>query len=341
MRTTIQADKLKNLFQAYRDRNDSAFFKIAENIISDELAANHFHAATALQQALGKGRGGLMSNGVKITELMPVPPKDRRNGEDLLWLTDTPVSPVVFFSPEAEMKVARVLEEQRSGNALRKHGYAPKSKLLFWGPPGCGKTLTAQYIAAELGLPLATVRLSAVISSFLGDTAAHLQRILSRANSAPMVLLLDEADALAKNRDDPNDVGELKRVVNSFLQALDSFSSPRSVLIAASNHQYLLDPALWRRFDDVVEFSLPELRQRQGYLAHLLSGVRVEGSLQEVARKMTAMSYSDIEKLTIDAVKTMILRREDTFRAQCLLMELQAWKRSIQKAKKRNGAKSK
>ena len=340
MRTTIQADKLKNLFQAFRDRNDPAFVRIAEGIISEELAANHFGSATELQRALGKGKEG-MGNSAKVAELAMIPPKDRRNGEDLLWFVDSPTLPTVFFSPDTQEKISRVLEEHRRANVLRKHGYAPKSKFLFWGQPGNGKTLTAQYLAVELGLPLGIIRLHAVISSFLGDTASHLHRILSRANSTPMVLLLDEADALAKNRDDPNDVGELKRVVNSFLQAVDAFSSPHSILIAASNHQYLFDPALWRRFDDVIEFPPPEAAQRQEFLKFLLNGVPIEGALAEVATRMASLSYSDIQRVTVEAVKTMILNEGDTLQTQNLLAELQAWKKSVQKAKKRNGARAK
>lgn len=339
MRTTIHSDKLKGLFQAYRDRNDTAFMRMAEGIISEELAANHFSSATELQRALGKGKD-MTGNTGRITELTALPPKDRRNGEDLLWFVETVTAPTVFFSADTNDKIARILEEHRRANTLRKHGYAPKSKLLFWGPPGNGKTLTAQFLAFELGLPLGIVRLNAVISSFLGDTASHLHRILARANTNPMVLLLDEADALAKNRNDPNDVGELKRVVNSFLQALDAFCSPKSILVAASNHQYLFDPALWRRFDDVIEFPPPEAKQRRAFLNYLLNGVPVEGGLAEVSRRMTSLSYSDIQRVTVEALKTMLLNERDALKAEIVLAELQVWRKSVLKAKKRIGAKA-
>jgi SpoVK/Ycf46/Vps4 family AAA+-type ATPase len=337
MRTTIHTEKLRNLFQAFRDRNDSGFARIAEGIISEELAANHYSAATDLQRALGKGKED-MSNGAKITQLAALPPKDRRNGEDLLWFVDTQVAPVVFLSPGTQKQLSRVLEEHRRQLVLQKHGYSPKTKLLFWGPPGCGKTITARYLAAELGLPLAVVRLDAIISSFLGDTASHLQKVFARANSTPMVLLLDEADALAKQRDDPNDVGELKRVVNSFLQGMDGFTSRRSILIAASNHQYLFDPALWRRFDDVIEFGLPDLPKREAFIKYLLNGIRFEGGLRDAAAKMAPLSYADIEHIVVEAVKTMLLADGETVQTKHLLTELQTWKASVQRAKKRAGA---
>lgn len=336
MRTTIHTEKLRNLFQAFRDGNDSGFARIAEGIISEELAANHYSAATDLQRALGKGKED-MSNGAKVTQLAALPPKDRRNGEDLLWFVDTQVPPVVFMSPVTQKHLSRVLEEHRRQQVLQKHGYSPKTKLLFWGPPGCGKTITARYLASELGLPLAVVRLDAIISSFLGDTASHLQKVFARANSTPMVLLLDEADALAKQRDDPNDVGELKRVVNSFLQGMDGFTSRRSILIAASNHQYLFDPALWRRFDDVIEFGPPDLPKREAFIKYLLNGIRFEGELRDAAAKMAPLSYADIEHIVVEAVKTMLLADGESLQTKHLLAELQTWKVSVQRAKKRAG----
>lgn len=314
--------------------------RVAESIIAEELAANHYNSATELQRALGKD-GEPMANGLKLAEASVISPKDRRNGEDLLWMSDSTAMPVVIFSPDTERKISRVLEEHRRGDVLRKHGYTPKTKLLFWGPPGCGKTLTAQYLAHEVGLPLGIVRLNAVISSFLGDTASHLHKIFTRVNSSSMVLLLDEADAIAKHRDDPNDVGELKRIVNSFLQALDAFSNTRSILIAASNHQYLFDPALWRRFDDVIEFPYPEAQQRQALLKYLLNGLHFEGEISGLVEKMSTLSYADIEHIVVEAVKTMLLADRKTLCARDVIAELQTWKKSLRTAQKRDGVQKK
>ena len=338
MRTMIDADRLKLLFQSFRDRNDSVFLRTAESIIAEEVAANHYDSAKDLQRALGKGRE---SNGQKLSEVTALSPKDKRNGEDLFWLTNSTVAPFVIFNPCTERKVSRVLEEHRRNNLLRSHGYTPKTKLLFWGPPGCGKTLTAHYLAYELGLPLGIVRLDAVISSFLGDTASHLHKIFTRVNSTPMILLLDEADALAKRRDDPNDIGELKRVVNSFLQALDAFSSTQSILIAASNHQYLFDPALWRRFDDVIEFPFPDSSQRQSFLKFLMNGLHFEGGIAELAQKMSSLSYADIQRVVVEAIKTMLLTDRETLFTKDIVEEFQAWRRSIRAAQKRNGVQKK
>ena len=187
----------QNLFKAFRDRNDSAFFRIAEGIIAEELAANRYSVATDLQRALGKEKKAMGTVPTKWQNSRPCRPKTKGTAKTScgsLIKTAT----VVFFAKPTELKISRLLQEHRRAAVLRKHGYSPKTKLLFWGPPGCGRTLTAHYLAYELGLPLGIVRLNAVISSFLGDTASHLHKVFARLKSTPMVLLLDEADALAK-----------------------------------------------------------------------------------------------------------------------------------------------
>lgn len=341
MRTLVSSDKLRTLFEAHRDRNEQAFERAASSIISEELAANHHASATELRRALAGTPNVEHKNGGRHREMRSVP-KDRREGEDLLWMQDSSVSPEqVTLAADTASRVARVLEEHRQRQRLLSHGYRPKSKLLFWGPPGTGKTLTAFLLAHELGLPVGVLRLSTVISSFLGDTASHLQRIFSRASASPMVLLLDEVDALGKNRDDPHDVGELKRVVNSFLQAMDAFRAADSILIAASNHQYLLDPALWRRFDDVVPFTMPELEQRRLFLKRLLSGVRFTGSVSQLASQMTRLSYADIERVSVEAVKTMLLEDRETLSSRDILAELRTWKSAVHGARRRPGARPK
>ena len=151
-----------------------------------------------------------------------------------------------------------------------------------------------------------------------------------------MVLLLDEVDAVGKNRDDPNDVGELKRVVNSLLQAMDTFNSSKSIIIAASNHQYLLDPALWRRFDDLIEFSLPGKTEREIYLQRLLNGVNFDGSLEYIVKNMSSLSYADIQRITVEAIKTMILEGRENLQSRDISEQLKAFKKVTSEAKIKN-----
>jgi AAA+ superfamily predicted ATPase len=332
MLTAIDLDKLKLLFQSHRSGNETEFFQAAEAIILSQLAANHHSSATDLKKALGAQVPRNTSSSLSVL------PKDRRNGDELIFIDESAFRPeMLVYSEETSRSICRVLTEHRNRAKLAHYGYYPKAKLLFWGPPGCGKTVTARYIASELGLPLGVLRLSSVISSFVGDTAAHLQRVFVRASSTPMVLLIDEVDAIGKNRDDRNDVGELKRVVNSLLQSMDTFGSRGpSLLIAASNHQYLLDSAVWRRFDDVVEFRMPEPSERQKFLEQLLNGVRFKGRISELVRATRAMSFADIERVAVEAVKSMILEGRELLLSSDLLEEARRYKGSVWKAQMRN-----
>ncbi|MDQ5827071.1 MAG: ATP-binding protein [Chloroflexota bacterium] len=327
---TVANKHLIKLFEAYREGDDPAFHKTAESIIAEELAANHQGFAKELKKAIGNGHSGKPA---RAGDLM-VLPKDRRDGEELVRLQKSLVdSTKIILAKETGGKVKRALDEHRHRNQLAAYGYNPKSKLLFWGPPGCGKTYTAFYLAHELGLPMGVIRLNALVSSFLGDTAFHLQKIFDFASSTPMVLLLDEVDAIGKERDDRNEVGELKRVVNSLLQALDTFNQGTSIIIAASNHQYLLDEALWRRFDDVVNFPIPAEAERVVHLSRLLSGVDFAGSPRVLARKMEAFSFADINRVVGEAVKTMILEGRRQLTNKDVVGQIDSYKKGIAHAK--------
>ena len=301
---------LKRLFQSFRDEDDATFYKVAETLIAEELVANHHAVARDLKRALGESKEASrkLSNGTGTSNELKTLPKDRRSGDELVTLQYSTVDQTkIILGNQTRARVERILEEHRQRKNLALYGYTPKTKLLFWGSPGCGKTFTAQYIAYELGLPIGIVQISSLISSFLGDTASNLERIFKLANSTPMVLLLDEVDSVGKSRDDPNDVGELKRVVNSLLQVMDMFNSNHSIIIASTNHQYLLDPALWRRFDDVLNFPIPGKAEREQYIKTLLNGVHFEGSVANLAKSTSSMSYADIKKVVVEGVKTMIL----------------------------------
>ncbi|HVX13832.1 MAG TPA: ATP-binding protein [Pirellulales bacterium] len=336
-RGMTHADRLLTLFKAFRERNDEAFYRAAEAIIAEELTANHHSQARELQKALSNGEERPLSRPVNGLSVLP---KDRRFGEPLVSVIEPRMDANrVMLMTESRNQLDRILQEHGQRLKLAKYGYLPKTKILFWGPPGCGKTLTAHWLASELQLPLGVVRLNALITSFLGETASHIQRIFDMAQTTPMVLLIDEADAVAKDRDDQNDVGELKRVVNSLLQAMDSFRSAESIVIAASNHQYLLDNALWRRFDDVILFPVPTTNQTKSFLSLLLNGVNLSGKLDSVVRTTQSLSYSQIERGVVEVLKTMIMEDRTEVRTADIADYFKKYKTLIRTARTRGGPK--
>jgi SpoVK/Ycf46/Vps4 family AAA+-type ATPase len=180
-----------------------------------------------------------------------------------VFMPDPPI-----LDPDLRRRIEQVAAEQGHLAALEKQGLGPTRSLLFVGPPGVGKTMSARWLASLLDRPLVTLDLATVMSSYLGKTGANIRSVLEYAKSVSSVLLLDEFDAVAKKRDDEGDVGELKRLVTVLLQEVDDWPST-SLLIAATNHGDLLDPAVWRRFDDVLEFRVPSHDERTAALLNL------------------------------------------------------------------------
>jgi SpoVK/Ycf46/Vps4 family AAA+-type ATPase len=228
----------------------------------------------------------------------------------------------IVLAPEVASRIERIVEEFRAQANLARHGLSPKSRLLFVGPPGCGKTLCAEILAGELGLDLLHARFDGIVSSYLGETASNLRRVFGYASQQRAVLFFDEFDALGKRRDDPQEVGELKRVVSSFLQILDAHPRDRMV-IAATNHEGMLDDALWRRFDEVLFFGRPSVEQLVSLMNLRLQSVRKRSvDLTAFANEMAGFSFADAERVCVEATKAMILRGLKEMGADLLSNEL-------------------
>ncbi len=214
---------------------------------------------------------------------------------------------VLEFEPSwpltIENALKRVVEERIKASELRLAGLEPIRSLLFKGPPGVGKTLACQWLARELKIPLLTLDLATVMSSLLGKTGSNIRSVVDYAKSFPCILLLDEFDAVAKRRDDESDVGELKRLVTVLLQSIDEWPST-SLLVAATNHPELLDPAVWRRFDMQVSFDLPDI---QAIMALLYSEGIEESISAALSRSFDGMSYADIRRSLLSCKKQAVL----------------------------------
>lgn len=212
----------------------------------------------------------------------------------------------IVLREDNKATLLEVIREFRSSSVLRAHGLRPRSRLLFIGPPGGGKSITAEALALELGIPLARIQLATVVSSFLGETSRNLEAIFSFCRHGSWVILFDEFDALAKERSDKSEHGELKRVVTAFLQLLDNFKGD-SIVIAATNHPTMLDNAVWRRFDEVIDFPLPNQPEREQLLDLKLRGVPHRFSVEEMVKSLDGQTHAEIELLCQFALRRMVL----------------------------------
>jgi SpoVK/Ycf46/Vps4 family AAA+-type ATPase len=302
---------LRQLIKAGASGDSDAFRRASEAVIQDERQKQHHLLANDLEQMLyGEYLKPVKQSGRSV---LPVPPVDKERGLPLLDIRQAqrPLEEMVL-SESSNTAIEELLEEHRRADVLRSFGMKPSGKVIFYGPPGCGKTLAAEVIAFELDLPLAIVRLDALVSSFLGETAANLRKVFDFIAEYPMVALFDEFDAIGKERADSGEHGELRRVVNAVLQMMDAYQG-KSLILAATNHEQILDSAIWRRFDETIDFPLPNTEQIQQILSLKLRGVRSQFELDEkpLLDLFSKRSGADIERIVRRAVKRMILRSQE------------------------------
>ncbi len=327
-----RADLLKQLFRAYRDSDRESFMDVARTIADEERKKHHPALANELLRILNNG---VVAAAPSLRGTFQAPPRDHEKKAPLLEIRH----PDRFFGelvlhPEAKEIVLKVMREFQKWDILEVNGLRPSHKLLFCGPPGCGKTATAEVIAAELDLPLVYVRFDSVVSSLLGETASNLRKVFEYIHEDTWVVLFDEFDAIGRSRDDATEHGEIKRVVNSFLQMLDNFHE-RSLLIAATNFEQALDPALWRRFDEVVRFERPSVAQIEELMKKKLRPVRnARVSTKRYSTQLEGSTFGDIDRIATDVLKSCALDGRTRLQVQDIkrAMKSQAFRNQVMRS---------
>jgi SpoVK/Ycf46/Vps4 family AAA+-type ATPase len=300
---------IRKLVTAHAKGDAQQFRATLGEYIKEERRKRHHQIADDLERISSSGDAPPKSETLTLFRPSGADlPRDKEKGTLLLELFEPTVSlSEMVVNDPVRRSLERIIDEQRRRDLLMSFGLGPLRKILFCGPPGCGKTMAAEALAKELYLPLVLVRFDAVISSYLGETAANLRRVFEFSASRPMVLLFDEFDAIGKKRDDAEEHGELKRVVNAFLQMLDS-SRGDALTIAATNHEKMLDHALWRRFDEVVVFPSPSVAQIEDLLKRHLRQVGTSDIDWEAsANALQGSSHADARRVAQDATKICLL----------------------------------
>jgi SpoVK/Ycf46/Vps4 family AAA+-type ATPase len=297
-------DQLKALIRSHSAGDDETFYAVALQVAAHEARVGKVNLAQELRTLVDERQKLPSARGRR-----PIPVAQPRG--DLAGLLSVAYPDVslshLVVEPTLRDQLKKVLVEQRQNDRLRAKGFGPARKLLLIGPPGTGKTMSARMIATQLKLPMFTIRLDGLITKYMGETAAKLRMIFDAIAEVRGVYLFDEVDALAGERSRSNDVGEIRRVLNSFLQFLEEDES-ESLLVAATNHPGLLDKALFRRFDAVMTFPLPTEEIVRTVIVNRLSNVTV-GPLRwpMVQTAARGLSHADITLAAEQAAKDAIL----------------------------------
>lgn len=311
----MKAKLIEALIAAHCSGIEDEFNKALLALTKDEENKGNIGLATQLLNAYNGGVSTVISKGDPATKksnsmlaqgFQPTAaPRDKDSMLELYEIIRPEISLNDVVLPEKQKEVLlQIIQEQGGAEDLMKHNIMPANRLLLCGPPGCGKTITAQAIAYELKLPMAYVRLDGLVSSYLGQTSTNLRKVFDAVKNQRIVLFLDEFDAIAKKRDDSNELGELKRVVTTLLQNFDNM--PANVfLIAATNHQHLLDPAIWRRFNLAIILELPNEEQRDKLIIKWLNEMKVDAKLdvKQISKLTEGLNSAQIKELVTATAK--------------------------------------
>lgn len=303
------ADQIKMLVKAHMDRNDERFKTVVLQLAAYEAKLGHTSFARELRDIL-------MSERNKKIQVVPF---NKDLNELIMATIEVKHLSELVVMDEIQDRIKRILSEYRAQEKLKKHGLTNRRKILFTGPPGTGKTLTASVIASELHLPLCTIITDKLVTKYMGETSAKLRSIFDVIHENTAVYFFDEFDAIGSERSLENDVGEIRRVLNSFLQFIEQDKST-SLIIAATNNPQLLDQALFRRFDDVIHYKIPDSNQVEKLILNRLGEfVSNNLNLNEIIAQSQSLSHAEITNACDDSIKETILTDKSSVDEETLL----------------------
>lgn len=320
-------EQIKSLIRSFGEGDESRFYATAMQIAAAEARQGHTALAEELKKMIDKAKLSKSKESVLIKKL-PVN-SAQKELDDLLELVRPEVKlKDMVLSVNVRNSIQRVLDEQRKIDILESHGLTARRKLLFTGAPGCGKTMSAHVLASELGLPLFIIRLDGLISRYMGESIAKLRLVFDAMRDFRAVYLFDEFDSIGTSRSAGNEVGEIKRVLNSFLLQIEKDDS-RSLIIAATNLPESLDVALFRRFDDIIQFPLPTEEDIYQLFDLEFTGFDLPYTidLRKIAHQAIGLSFADIHRIVSDVWKDYLVYGDKNVSEEKILHYVEGRKR--------------
>ncbi|TXL74603.1 ATP-binding protein [Vineibacter terrae] len=335
----MSAKHLLALLNSHVEGDEDQFLSIALQVAAQEARQGHTEEAEKLKRLVQKARDR-QRMGRPAGGQAPIPLARPRG--DLQGLVESAYPKITLASmvlaDDVRARLTRVVRQQHERALLREHGQTPTTHMLLVGLPGTGKTMTASALAGELRLPLFTVRLESLFSRFLGETAGKLRLLFDQIAQIRGVYLLDEFDAIGARRGEPNDVGEIRRVLNSVLAFMEEPNSTDSLVLAATNHVEILDDALARRFDEVIEYAVPDAAAARAIIERRLGKLKLVSKLSpDLARALEGLSQGELVRATDAVIKDAILEGATKVSTEALRDALQNRQALKQKFRRRSG----
>lgn len=314
------AEKILALLESFGDKDDNRFYSTAMQIAASEAKKGHTKLANELKHLIEKIKTKRGLDSISSPKLFPINEAQKELKDLLEFFRPSINTSDMVLTEDVSESINRILAEQQKFNVLLQHNLEPRRKLLLVGPPGCGKTMTANAIAGSLEIPLFVIRLDGLISRYMGESIAKLKLIFDSMYQHRAVYLFDEFDSIGSNRNYGNDVGEIKRVLNSFLVNIEKDKS-NSLLIAATNLPESLDKALFRRFDDIIQYPLPSKQELKKLINSTLKGYNLTDKtiLNKAAESAVGLSFADVTNACKDTIKEMIVQNNENINSKTLL----------------------